>query len=270
LANASRVFAGLGLLDSVRRSRDEIPEAFLADYAALSTRCFLPRAWQIDDSVFVPPAGDLDRFPALFREGERAPCAREWSVSMPAGGTSPMPSFVFSADFSLSKPFRLMFPALRSGRELLFRMTIRPDMKPQQVLALAHDPAAPPYKARITVSTQPLDTQDQIVALVRELVDGRYDAVVRRNELRKLHAVSLRCYKKSVFGNVPGEVNAVVVFERLMDERVDCFYRSPSVKIADTTLPVRYTITMAASTAIEEKAERILQNVLEEFDRYLR
>jgi hypothetical protein len=270
LVKASRVLSGIEVLDSVRRSRDALPEGFLADYAALSTRCFLPPAWRNGDSVFVPTARDLNRFPALFREGERAPCAREWRVSLPVESKTSMPAFVFTADFSLSKSFRVMFPWLRSSRELLLNMTIRPDMEPRQARDLAHNPDAAPYTARITVSTEPFDTRDPFVELARDVVDGHYDAVVRRNELEKLHAVSLRCYRKSAFGNVPGEVNAVVVFERLMRDSLDCFYRPSTAGISDTALPVRYTITMAASTAIEDKAERILQDVLEQFDRYLR
>ena len=101
---------------------------------------------------------------------------------------------------------------------------------------------------------------------ISSIVHDRFDAVRETDDLRSIHAISLRCIDKSVMQNIAGKYCAIVACDLTLLARTPGGSHQPKAETsAWDPIPVRYLITMETSDVVEEKAETIFKGLLHQF-----
>jgi len=276
LIRATQIKEGFTILDSLRTGCLIQSQDFLLDYAKLSALCFLPPKRTPSDSiiVFLSPT-NKSKYNGL-REEERIPFGETWRVCAQSLKMSKIPTFTFRGSYTLSRPlplrlsFSLLNSSLRSKSPIDEQFIKKFGPLPTPLL---YDPETSKYPMEIKIITDCSRTGESLPEYMGSIVQGRFDIIRETGELQKLKAISLRCYNKSVFRNVPGEFCAFVTFDLKLPGNASsrCLHESKTKSSKnDNDIIVRYLIAMKTSDAVEEKAEEIFRDLVCQFDCFCR
>ncbi len=277
LIRAGRIKKGFALLDSLRAGGLVQNQNFLLDYAKLSALCFLPKKRTQSDSVivFLSPTNN-SKYNGL-REEERIPFSETWRVYARTSRKLRMPAFTFGGSYTLSQPLSLLplsfmllpsipnrAPQLKMNIDERIIKRFGPISTP-----LIYNPEASKYPMDVKIITDCSNSGLSLSDYMGSIVRNRFDIIKETGELRKLKAISLRCYNRSVYRNVPGEFCAFVTFDLKLsgNSSASSFHESKKTPPGkDDTVIVRYLIAMKTSDVVEEKAEAIFHDLLCQFD----
>jgi hypothetical protein len=279
LIRATRIKKGFTILDSLRAGGLVQNKNFLLDYATLSALYFLPyNKHALSDSqiIFLSPASNVVH--TGLREEENIPSSEKWQVYSRSSQQLKMPVFTFSGSYTLSQLLSLLplssvllssvpNSAPRLKMDIDERITKRFGPIPTP---LVYDPEASKYPMEVKIIADCNKSGLSLPDYMGSIVRNRFNIIKETGDLRKLKAISLRCYNRSVFRNVPGEFCAFVTFDlKLSRNPSNSFHESKrtSPSEEDDAVIVRYLIAMKTSDAVEEKAEAIFHDLLYQFER---
>lgn len=272
LIRAARIKEGFAILDSLRTGGLIQNQDFFLDYAKLSARCFLPLNRTLSDSViFFLSSTDKSKHDNL-REEERTPFSETWRVCARSSQKLKNSEFTFSGLYALSQPLSLL-PSLsppssasRLKMDIDERIINRFGPIPTR---LVYDPEASKFPMEVKIIADCSKPGVSLADYMGSIVRDRFDMIKETNELPKLKAISLRCYNRSVFRNVPGEFCAFVTFDLKLPANASGGFHESKTKPSgkDDAVIVRYLIAMKTSDAVEEKAEAIFKELVCQFER---
>jgi hypothetical protein len=266
MIQASRIKDGFSLLDSLRAGGLILNQDFLRDYAKLSAKCFLPPKRTQPDSIvlFLSPS-NKDNYTCL-REEERTPFCETWRVRDRSSKKFKMPMFTFGGSYTLSQPLSLMVPPLPQNSASRLKISIDDSIIGRIKTPLLYDPEASKFPMSVKIIADCNNSGLSLHDYMSSIVQNRFDMIRETGDLRTLKAISLRCYNRSVFRNVPGEFSAFVAFDLKLPKKFSDRTPEPNKKmLSKDDLIVRYLIAMKTSDAVEEKAEAIFQDLLCQF-----
>ncbi len=249
-----KVLDGIRLLDSLRVSgfHDSL---FLSEYAGRVFRAFVPR--KMDSSV------------AFLRKTDTQPVCDSaypdrisWKVTKTLH--SAYPCFQYGAIFRVRKPFRLVFTGLSAfmatGGLLRFD-TLPPPSPLQRTLADEFEDRKESAECNLYVDLD--DTRSPFTDYIARRITGEYDSIASVTDLRRYHALSLRCYRKSRFPGKPGDFAAYVVFDRPLRDLLRGAIPHVAGKHPGST--VRVTVAIRSGAEIQDFSEEKLESMLRAF-----
>lgn len=254
LMDAGRLFQGIHLLDSLRRSGFDDP-GFLSDYARRVFHALVPRL--ADSSV------------AILRNPDSAsgadsvlPDRISWKVT--AGSRSQFPVFQYGATFTYRKPFKLFFGGLApGGDDPLLRASEMPRQRRAQA-ALSGELGDRSAAADCDVWIDLNDTKSPLMEYIGRRISGLYDSIGTNKDLPRYRAVSLRCFRRSFTYGRDGDFAAYVVFDRTLGD----LFKARGVRYADRSdarRKIRFTVAVRSVIDLQSIAEERLQSVLRSF-----
>jgi len=261
-----RIAQGFMILDRLRiyGQHTTSDSVFLKEYQELSRICFLPPGYNSSDSLFVLPE-NKKRIPVFLSSDERVPRRFEWEIKTRRTTAWEPSNQLFSADFFFSQQFNLSIEGLQKRRDISLTLNIPEkmihDIPPENI----SDPFKPIYRTRITIAANPLDNPVPLRSFMTEVAKKDYDVIELRDDLADYGAISLQCKVKSPFKNYADEIYRYVAFDRYIKGPRDHFYL-PEKELQDyEPFPVRYLIAMETNSAVKDKAESMLQGVIQKF-----
>jgi hypothetical protein len=197
---------------------------------------------------------------AVLSDAERISKTTVWNVNSSGQVNSGMPVFSFSGSWALSAPWALSFTSLGPFTSAEPALGVHSDMTTQVSGPLAFNPDSPPRQMELRIIVSECAHAQPLASYVSSIVRDTFDEIKVRNDLQELHAVSLRCYARSAFRNVPDEFCAFVAFD---SPPLGPDFLSAGDRLSEESAgKVRYLIAMRTSRAVEDKAESILDQVL--------
>jgi hypothetical protein len=257
LMESNKVFEGIRLLDSLRLSGYHDPR-FLSAYARSVFLFFIP---QKADSVM----------PFLHQEAQNfsidtaSPASPSWNVSKSERRS--FPNFQYKAAFVYRKPFSLVFQGLDSQQTppqafLRFR-ELQPQTRVQN--ALIEQFFNRQDSANCTVCIDLNDTKSPLMEYIGQRINGVYDSINSQKDLKKFHALSIRCFRRNFFAGNDGRYAAYIVFDRTVAELRNIPVQKKRPADRDANRKIRFTIAIRSGTDVQAYTEAKLQSILEAF-----
>jgi hypothetical protein len=251
LIKSGDVLNGIRLLDSLRQSGFN-SSAFLMDYARYSFQALVPQKADSSSLVFknfFTPAPDT-----------LSPSSNQWSVIRfnEPNKTNGLPSFTFGATFDIHKPFHLVFKGLPQQTIPSIAMGNAPDAAVEKSLNYQFATRKGTAFCRLYVDLS--DSKTSLADYLYRRINGIYDSVSVRNDLREAHGTSLRCYNRPRLSNEDeGKFTAIASFDR----RLSDIQKYPGRQFSSASLKtVRYTVVVQAPAGAEELSEAKFQAIL--------
>jgi hypothetical protein len=256
LIESKKVFEGIRLLDSLRMSgyRDE---RFLSAYARSVFMCFIP---QKTDSGMQ----DLREVLQHFSFDTTTPASLSWNVSKSEQGA--YPSFQYKATFVCRKPFTLVFEGFEKVKMPLALLRYN-ELRPQTYVqrAFAEQFIERQDSANCTVCFDLNDTKSPLMEYVGRRINGVYDSISSQNDLRKCHALSLRCFRRSFYGGIDDRYAAFVVFDRTLADLQNIPLRKRRSAGPEANRKIRFTVAIRSGLGVQVFTEEKLQTILRAF-----
>lgn len=256
LIESKKVFEGIRLLDSLRMAgyRDE---RFLSAYARSVFVCFIPPKTDSGTS-------DLREVLRHFSFDTTTPASLSWNVSKSEQGA--YPSFQYKATFVCRKPFTLVFQGfekIKMPRALLRYNELQPQTYVQR--AFAQQFVERQDSANCTVCFDLNDTKSPLMEYVGRRINGVYDSINTQNDLRKYHALSLRCFRRSFYNGIEDRYAAFVVFDRTLADLLNIPLRKRRPAGREANRKIRFTVAIRSGLDVQVFAEEKLQTILRAF-----
>jgi hypothetical protein len=250
--DSGRISKGLNILDSLC-GLGKIDPKTISAYAEKVFRLLSP-GYKKDSHVYVQSNSPKTVIDTLLQSSFRYKIIR---CSDSAGRT--LPSFGYTVVFPVQKPFLLKFsgllnqlgPSLKMDRQVVSTAL---DYGLMEQISDKNDSIS--CSIFIDLKSTKLTINDYI----SDYIYGVFDSISIKKDLKKYHALSLRCYKRKAYGFENGKFTAIIAFDRLIPDR-----KSKNGKTTTTPLPVRYTVVVQSATSVRELAEAKLQTILKAF-----
>ena len=250
--DSGRISKGLYILDSLC-GQGKIDPITISAYAEKVFRLLNP-GYKEDSHVYVQSNSPKTVIDTLLQSSFRYKIIRS---SDSAGRT--LPSFGYNIAFPVQKPFHLKFsglldqlgPSLKMDRQVVSTAL---DYGLMEQISYKNDSIS--CSIFIDLKSTKLTINDYI----SDYIYGVFDSISIKKDLKKYHALSLRCYKRKAYGFENGKFTAIIAFDRLIPDR-----KSKNGKTTTTPLPVRYTVVVQSATSVSELAEAKLQTILNAF-----
>lgn len=261
LVRGSKIIQGFKILDSLRICRSISNTTFLNDFRELSTLCFLPPRIEMIDSILVIGNKKARVWHPSLEDSELVAQSNSWRVLERMSNKKEFPLFVFDGDYKLKPPVLLRnFPA----PPLKLKMDLDNQHFEKVLDPLIFEYERSPCLAHMEIVADVSDAKVDLVDYLRTVIDGKYDAVRIAGDIKPLNGISVRCYKISIYRDLPGKFDAYAVFDtRISNRRQDLFYCKD--KKGNSYIGVRYLVSMKCSSEVEDKAELIYQNMIDHF-----
>ena len=264
---AGEIRSGFLTLDSLRRSTPNLDDSLLVQYARLVSDCFLPdTTGPSADSIIEITAGGSSGNNRFLESDEEIPEGQCWTVITADDSRRVMPSFSWDRQFNIHERMKLRLPPLGPWQHpetadlLSYGACMQVPPGP-----LMYNPGAEPWKVHLKIVVDCSGGSEQLSDYVGNLVITRYDYITVKKEPSIRNSLSLRCYNQQVFHNRPGAFCGLVAFDRYGV----IANKKPGARRRQTghcePFKIRYLVLVKANRAIEERAELILQSVLERF-----
>lgn len=257
---------GFCILDSIVFAGQSGGGSRMNEYARLSEEYFLPRVHVNHDTVDLSAIRRIPSF-VFMSDDELIPVSKGWQATTTSEKEkTSMPLFVFSEQYSFIKSLRLSLPPLNGRPEKTLKVEASPELTRSIAMPLVWNPDAPRYKMEVKITVDCSKNKSPLREYLCNIVNNKFDIITKETELVELGALSLRCYKKSVFSNVPDEFCAYIAFDYMMN-MVDKGIQGPQPStFKPPRVGVRYLISAKTSQAVEEKAEIILAEIVRRFE----
>lgn len=260
LIRASKIVDGFRVLDSLRTGFLIDSPDFLFDLKELSLLCFLPVRYMGSDTVFYLQDTDKGGWHPTLSEQELVTEQSGWRMVEQMSKKNDISLFVFGTVYKFKPPFTLRF-----------YNKFKPNLKiniDNQFLYWVWDPLLfqfdkPLCDAEVEIiADNSLINQSQADYL-KTVIGNKYDEVRVEDVRSSFKGISIRCYRYSIYRDIPGEFNAVfdLKLKRCSNNLFYC--TDTSGKIREYT--VRYTVSVKSSIEVEDKAEFVFKNVLNQF-----
>lgn len=271
LVKASKLFGGFRILDSIRTSCDNLPDDFFSDYTKLSALSFLPEEIKFIDTLILWPIENKPSGNIQITIDESQPTGKKWQVVTSPNSGRILPSFIFSAEFGLKKPFKLTFPKQNENINTIAHFTIDDRLVKDIHRPLFFNPVAPPCKMEMKILVENRDMKSSLDTYVYDLVYNQYDVIKPVDKLPDKNIIALKCYNRSFIKGIPDDYTAYVVFDKLCSNQSRRFYRNSKNNCPrDTIITLRYLIAMKTVKDVEEKADMLFQDVIDKFRKFNR
>jgi hypothetical protein len=256
LIESKKVFEGIRLLDSLRMSgyRDA---RFLSDYARSVFMCFIPP--KTDSGM-----PDLREVLQHFSFDTTTPASLSWNVSKSEQGA--YPSFQYKATFVCRKPFTLVFQGFEKIKRPLALLRYH-ELQPQTYVqrAFAEQFIERQDSANCTVCFDLNDTKSPFMEYVGRRINGVYDSINSQNDLRKYHALSLRCFRRSFYNGIDDRYAAFVVFDRTLADLQNIPPHKRRSAGREANRKIRFTVAIRSGLDVKAFSEEKLQTILRAF-----
>ncbi len=261
LVKGSKIIEGFRILDSLRINGSISNTGFLTDFKELSSLCFLPPRFEGIDSVLFLGSGKRSGWRPVLEDSEMVAQKNNWRVLEHKSGKREFPLLVFDGEYILKPHVLLRYFKIDSLRLVL---NIREEFYQKVWYPLLFDFQKTPSAARMEVVADASGKKQSIQDYLYFLIGNRYDAVRVVTDIKPLYGISVRCYKRSIYRELPGAYDAFAVFDlRVNRRRPDLFYCKGNS--GDGFIDVRYLVSMKSSTEVEDKAELIFQKMIDQF-----
>ena len=192
-----------------------------------------------------------------------APVSYEWRITRTQGKTSlKLPCFSYGATFELSKPFHIVFSGLGKKSALEMGLISRPESGPDADLLGQYLNRTRTEQAQCRLFIDPNQPERTIPELLARRINGCYDSIDRKSDLRGLRGISLRCYTLPRRFNQVGTYTAIVSFDRRVPDK----QYSPRLKtLKKSGTIVRYTLVVQSSLDAKDALEVKLQSLMRLF-----
>lgn len=260
LIQAGQILDGLRLMDSLRTHGCGNQE-FLSDYARYAIQALVPsKALEANDVWILDKTGD-DLPDTAF------PVSVSWKVVNTADSARSFPSFMYGASFTFEKPMPLHFNGLNRRQE---RFTLVEKMTRYSI------PSTGPlvnwrYQKQTTATCRIYidlsETATPLVTYLKRRIDGLYDSIETRDDLRQSNAVSIRCYSWNFSPEQNGTYTAYITFDRFLGD-LRAAQTLPPSKRKDLRLLekiIRFTISIQSGIDVKNLTEAKLQAILNAF-----
>jgi hypothetical protein len=256
LIESQKVFEGIRLLDSLRMSgfRDG---RFLSAYARSVFMCFIPQ--KADSGT-----PDLREVLQHFSFDTTAPASLSWNVSK--SEQRAYPSFQYKATFVCRKPFTLVWQGFEKSKRppaLLRYNELRPQTYVQK--AFAEQFLERQDSANCTVCIDLDDTKSPLMEYVGRRINGVYDSINSQNDLKKFHALSLRCFRRGYLNGTDDWYAAFVVFDRTLADLQNLPLRKRRLAGREANRKIRFTVAIRSGLDVRVFSEEKLQTILRAF-----
>jgi hypothetical protein len=256
LIESKKVFEGIRLLDSLRMSgfRDE---RFLSAYARSVFMCFIPQ--KADSGM-----PDLREVLQHFSFDTTTPASLSWNVSK--SEQRAYPSFQYKATFVCRKPFTLVFEGPYTKKKPLALLRYN-ELQPQTYVqrAFAEQFLERQDSANCTVCFDLDDTKSPLMEYVGRRINGVYDSINTQNDLKKYHALSLRCFRRGYLNGTDDGYAAFVVFDRTLADLQNIPLRKRRSAGRETNGKIRFTVAIRSGIDVQAFSEEKLQTILRAF-----
>jgi hypothetical protein len=264
LVKAGHILDGLRMMDSLNTEGNITDPQFMLDYAKLTESCLLPKSVVSSDTKFFLVPSARQSFNPLFKDEELLPQDVSWGTYSDKLYKKGTLFFAFEGDFLLDQEFQLKCSSLNNTKPFRFAINIDKQYQNKVFDPLIFDVAAKPYRAEVKIIIDLNKPKTPLTEYIHTLVYDRFDAVKETNDFPKLHGISLRCYNKSIFRNVPGDYYAFIAFDRNIKGNIQG--RTNDTKIPQNEYQTaRYLICMKTKQSVENKAESILRGIVKQF-----
>jgi hypothetical protein len=256
LIESKKVFEGIRLLDSLRMSGFH-DERFLSAYARSVFMCFIPQ--KADSGT-----PDLREVLQHFSFDTTAPASLSWNVSK--SEQRAYPSFQYKATFVCRKPFTLVWQGFEKSKRppaLLRYNELRPQTYVQR--AFAEQFLERQDSAICTVCIDLDDTKSPLMEYVGRRINGVYDSINSQNDLKRYHALSLRCFRRGYLNGTDDWFAAFVVFDRTLADLQNIPLRKRRLAGPGAIRKIRFTVAIRSGLDVRVFSEEKLQTILRAF-----
>jgi hypothetical protein len=256
LIESNKAFEGIRLLDSLRMSGYHDPR-FLSTYARSVFMCFIPEK---TDSGMT----DLREVLRHFSFDTTTPASLSWNVSKSEQGA--YPSFQYKATFVCRKPFTLVFQGFEKIK-IPWALLRYNELQPQTYVerAFAEQFVERQDSANCTVCFDLNDTKSPLMEYVGRRINGVYDSLNSQNDLRKYHALSLRCFRRSFINGTDDRYAAFVVFDRTLADLQSLPPPKRRSAGREANRKIRFTVAIRSGLNVKAFTEEKLQTILRAF-----
>jgi hypothetical protein len=259
---AGLVIEGIRLMDSLQTAGFDNRE-FAGDYAKYALEAFIPGK-KIDTNFFRiqtkksgEPVNDTVR-----------PNSVLWKVISAIKDSVFLPSFMYGATFIFSKPAKLHFQGLvnqQSDFTLFNKIKKFPGISSASgMLPFLRFKKEEIATCRICIDLT--DIKSHPIEYLKNKIDGFYDSIEIRKDLRRYNAISLRCY---TWGNAPGNdgtYTAYITFDRMLgDLHNPVLHRASKKNIKNLATVIRFTLVIQSSLDVQSFTEAKLQTIIAVF-----
>ena len=259
---------GLRLLDSLRQNAEFESDTFEKDLMRMTALVFLPTHIRNHfDSISVLQLENAAPQTFYFNKEETIPVQKGWTITPVSSKDKALPSIAFSEKYKVKENFSLQFPTLSGQSTFQLPLDINPEISKDIPSKLIHNPDGAGYDLDMKVLIDCAAAKPPLHEVLRQITHNNFDIVKPQTEKQIRGSLSIRCYNKRVFRNVPGQYFAYVVFDKVLRPSFQFPSRSKKKQKEQEALQVRYLIAIRSSQAVEEKAEFALQTLLDRFER---
>jgi hypothetical protein len=192
-----------------------------------------------------------------------APVSYEWKIMRTHRKTGPaLPCFSYGATFELCKPFHIVFSGLGKKSAPEMGLLSMPESDPAAGLLDQYLNRTRTEQARCRIFIDPNEPERTIPEFLARRINGCYDSIDQKSDLRGLRGISLRCYTLPRRFNQEGTYTAIVSFDRRVPDKQYSPRRKTLKKNATT---VRYTLVVQSSLDAKDALEVKLQSLLRLF-----
>lgn len=267
LVRGSRITEGFKILDSLRIGALIDNPGFLVDIKELSVICFLPAVFNGSHSTIYLQNEFESIQDFSLEEDELTPKIGNWRIVEQMKNKNDLSLFLFGCTYIFKPTMLLRYP---ENLPLKLDLNVSKEHLEKVRLPLAFEVDKLPCEAVMEITADVSNHKDDQVDYLYSFIGNKFDVVRIMHERMPSPGISIRCYKRSIYSDLPGEFNAFAVFDlKLRKNRTSLFYCGNDAKSSSKgTMEVRYLISMMSSTDVENKAEIIFRNMLNQFTRW--
>ena len=253
LIKSGEITKGVRLLDSMRTS-GLCDEAFLRGYAESVFHSLVPK--KADEEM----ARITER--AIVITDTISPASYTWNV-MRSGNPPKMdrlPSFTYGATFEIRKPFQFVFTGLRQSNLSVVQIGYVGNPAPANSIARQFWDRTDRATCRLFIDMNA--TGSLAFEYLSKRINGVYDSIAVKPELKAYRGLSLRCYTVSRFADEDGKFTAIASFDRTLP---GLSLRTGVSAAKNSPQTVRYTLVVESSSDVKELLEAKFQSLLRAF-----
>ena len=263
---SGKLKSGISILDRMGASDYRGSRIFSSDYLKILSRCFLPfEQDEVPVKITLIPSKGADA--SLFiNPKEMVPV--QYSISNHTFDNNDVSlMWNLSAQYELTPVYSLRFPPLNERSKPQLKLTVDHSIAQNIVPLAPPDPFGEKSKMELKIITVQGNTCIPAKEYLLSCLEDGYDQLWVRSDMGHFNAISIRCRKHSIFRNIAGTYYAFVVFDaRVFSEHARIRIKPIKKESDREELPVRYVLALKSCESIEEKAERIFQDILCKFD----
>jgi hypothetical protein len=253
LIKSGETIRGIKLLDSLRES-GHYTDDFLKEYCRAVFHALVPQRADTEPRI-------LNQFLSTFTDS-LDPVSHEWNVIRFANHQEKisLPCFTYGATFEIRKPFHLAFSGFSRSKLSIMQIGYVSNPAPFNSIMRQLEDRKAMATCRLFIDLN-ADRSPAFEYLSRR-INGVYDSISVKPELRAFRGLSLRCYTVSRYADRDGKYTAVASFDRTIPDPRTGGAPARAEKKPET---IRYTLVVQSSSDVKDLLEAKFQSLLRAF-----